>query len=198
MPTAILLLTACRPGSIPVSSPDRPNPALARKSLSQLTHILNRKNSRADLYLSVSLWDRAYVEAFLKQRASLKHWSKQQLDESISSWTKRFLVNQTSFRVRLDALHRPLVVQGTDPLLDLSAWRWELWDSTGRHVTASKAATELKKVFQGGSKQYSFRADGNVHFPYVLDPHKVQWVEVIAYPPGNERSIRLPKWHIRP
>jgi len=198
LPTTVLLMAACRPSAIPVSSPFRTNPALAHKSLSDLAHLLNRKASRANLYLSVSLWDRAYVEAFLKQRAAIKHWSAQQLNESISSWTNRFLVNQTSFRVRLEALHRPLVIQGTDPLLDLSAWRWELWDSKGHHVTATKAATELKKVFQGGAQQYSFRADGTVHFTYGMDPHKTQWIELIAYPPGNEHSIRLPKWHVRP
>ena len=81
-------------------------------------------------------------------------------------------------------------------MLDLKLWRWELWDSEGKHVKAFKVAGESKKVFKGTDARYHFRVDGDVHFRYRIDPGRVRWIEVVAYPPGSRGPMKLPLWRV--
>ncbi len=191
-------LCGCSPQRVPISKATQPHPDLTGKSLQEITELFNRKKSRENIYLSVTLWDRAFIEAFLKRRAVKKNWTKDVLQKAIDSWAERFLKNKTSFRIRLEALHRPLTIEGEDPLLNLESWRWELWDSEGNHLKTSAAKTESKKVFEGSKGRQSFRIDGNIHFTYTIDPSKIQWIRLLAIPPGDEKELELEKWVIKP
>ena len=187
----------CRPPAIPVSGHQRVHPSLRAHSLADLTKLFNRKIRKEKILLSVTLWDRSFVEAFLRRRAQKKSWSDPQLKRAIAQWSKRFLKNQTAFRVRLEALDRPLTVEGRDLLLNLNAWRWELWDSNGKRIEASTIQLESKRVFKDKTGNYSFRVDGNIHFKYALDPKKTRWIEVLAIPPGDMGTLHLPRWRIK-
>jgi len=198
MAMVLIQLCGCTPRRVPISKATQPHPELTGKSLGEITELFNRKTSRKNIHLSATLWDRAFIEAFLKRRADNKNWSKEVLDQAIESWTERFLKNKTSFRIRLEALHRPLTIEGEDPLLNLESWRWELWDSEGIHVKTSTSKTESKKVFEGSKGRQSFRIDGNIHFNYTIDPSKIQWIRLLAIPPGDEKELELEKWVIKP
>lgn len=193
---ACFLAAACQSREVPVSSATEVSPALAGKSLRELTELFNRKARRDKLNLSVTLWDRAFVEAFLERRAEARSWNEEKTRKAVKEWTRRFLENQTTFRVRLEALARPLTVKGKDAVVALDEWRWELWDSNGRKVEAHEVKVETKKVFAGKKGQYDFRVDGNVHFNYEIAPGKVDWIEIVATPPGDARPLRLPKWKL--
>lgn len=197
MAMVLVQLFGCNPRRVPISKTTQPHPELAGKSLQEITELFNRRTSRKNIHLSATLWDRAFIEAFLKRRATTKNWTKEVLDQAIESWTERFLKNKTSFRIRLEALHRPLTIEGEDPLLNLESWRWELWDSEGNHVKTSTSKTESKKVFEGSKGRQSFRIDGNIHFNYTIDPSKIEWIRLLAIPPGDEKELELKKWFIK-
>jgi hypothetical protein len=179
-----------------VSSADEVNPALRDKTVEQLTEVFNRKARRGKINLSVTLWDRAFVDAFIRRRGERRSWNDQRIRKAVEQWSERFLENQTAFRIRLEALDRPLTVKGEDEVLALDEWRWELWDSRGHKVEAHLAKVESKKVFAGKKGRYDFRVDGNVHFNYVIAPQKVEWIEIVAIPPGDGSPLRLPKWRL--
>ena len=195
---AASLFFACGPKKIQVSTAARTHPNLAKKSLGELTSLFNRKASRGSLHLSVTLWDRAFIEAFLKRRAAKKSWSRETLNKAVSDWTAKFVQGKTSFRVRLEALNRPLTVQGQDPVLELQSWRWELWDSSGNHIKVSEAQTETKKVFGGTKGRQSFRVDGNIHFNYTITPNKTAWIQLLAFPPDDQKAIPIKRWYLKP
>lgn len=187
----------CRPKAVPISKADTVHPALQKRSLAALTRLFNRKVRRGKIHLSMTLWDRSFVEAFLRKRAQKKGWPETHLKAAIERWTQRFLKNKTSFRVRLEALDRPLTVEGQDSVLDLEAWRWELWDSNGKKIEPKAVDMESKRVFKGKKGRYSFRIDGNLHFDYVIDPQKVSWIELLAIPPGDIGTLRVPRWRVK-
>ena len=115
----------------------------------------------------------------------------------MADWKTRFLVNQTSFRVRLEALNRPFTVKGTDAILNLKLWRWVLWDSEGKNLQPFEIKVESTKIFTGTKGRHSFRVDGNIHFKYTVDPGRIRWIEVVGYPPGSHKAMKLPTWHIK-
>lgn len=188
------IFLACGPVPLHVSTTEKVHPNLKGKPLNELTRLFNRKGARSNLYLSVTLWDRSFVEAFISRRARMQSWTPEREQRAVAEWTNRFLKDRTSFRVRLEALDRPLTVQGVDPVLRLDMWQWELWDSEGHRTVAFKAANDSKKLFAGSEGRFSFRVDGNVFFRYRIDSSKVSWIELVALPPGTGGAIKPPKW----
>ncbi len=194
---AMAFAGACSAPKVPVSQYDRVNPELSGKSPEAITRIFNRGVGRSNLHLSLTLWDRAFIESFLKRRAARKSWTEERLKSAIDEWTESFLKGKTSFRVRLDAIDRPLTFHGEDPILELESWRWELWDSEGNRFTPAKVETETKKVFEGTKGRRSFRVDGNIHFSHTIDPSKIRWIRVSAFPPNDEKALEPDAWMLK-
>lgn len=190
----MILAAACGPPIVPLSPHDRAHPELSEKSPEKITRIFNRSAGRSKLHLSITLWDRAFIETFLKRRAAKKSWTEERLQSAIDDWTEIFLKGKTSFRVRLEALDRPLTFHGEDPILELKSWRWELWDSEGNRFSPEKVNTETRKVFEGTKGRRSFRVDGNIHFSHTIDTSKIRWIRVSAFPPNDEKAIEPDPW----
>ncbi len=203
MPKRVLLgvwllaaVGACsRPTVVPVGRPEAPHPRVAGKTFAALTRLLNRRKARGKLYLSATLWTRAYAEAFVRKLARQKAWSAAQASRALSDLVDRFIRGRTAFRVQLEALDRPLTLQGKDPVLDLAQWRWELWTSRGDRFPARKVTVDTKQLFRAGESGYSWRIQGTVEFPFPLAPPKVNWVELEAVPPTGRAAFRL-RWRI--
>lgn len=188
---------ACNP-AIYVSGEQTVNAKLRDYSLEDLTRTFNRQVEAAkDIQVSATLWDLAYIVAFQEARTTRKEQSAEVAKTNIEAWRQRFVVGQTSFRVRVELLNRGEVLRGQDRILELKQWSWKLVFSDGTSVPYKHIHVELAKRFkapEGGGHHY--RLDGVVHFPVRVDPSKHRYLELRAYPPGD-RPVAKMRWNLK-
>ncbi len=194
----VLAANGCRPPRIHLSSPAHPHPDLRGRNAQDLADMFSRKATWNGLNLSVMLWDRAYVDAYLERRATRKGWDQAKLRQQEEEWAQKYLNGKLSFRVRLEALNRPMVVGGPDPVLEFDSWQWRLTDSSGHTYAAKAAKTETKQMFRGSQGRFNWRVLGDITFARRPDPGKIRWIELTAIPPGDAPPIRLPRWYLAP
>ncbi len=187
---------ACNP-PIYISGVETVNPELRQRSVKDLTRMFNRQEQVAkDIQVSATLWDLSWIVAFQEGRATRQEQSAEVARQNIDAWRKRFLVGQTSFRMRIELLNRAEVTAGSDRIVRFKEWSWKLKLSDGTVVPYKALHVELSRRWKAPNHRYHYRLDGTVHFGVRLDPEKVRWVELWAYPPGDRPAVHL-RWNLK-
>jgi hypothetical protein len=193
----LLLVGGCNP-SIYISGEQTATAKLRNYSLSELTRTFNRQVEAAkDIQVSATLWDLAYIVAFQEARTTRKEQTAPVAKANIDAWRKRFITGQTAFRIRVELLNRGEVLRGQDRILELKQWSWKLRFSDGKTVAYTRIHVELAKRYkapEGGG--YHHRLDGVVHFSTRVDSSKHQFIELLAYPPGDRPAAKL-RWNLK-
>ena len=84
-----------------------------------------------------------------------------------------------------------------DRILELKQWSWRLKLSDGRAIPYNSIHVELAKRYRTSKGLYNHRLDGVVHFAGRVDPTRVSWMELWAYPPGDRPAARM-RWNLKP
>ena len=162
------------------------------RHLKDLTRLFNRQVEAAeDIQVSAALWDMAFIVAFQEARTTRKEQTSDVAKVNIEKWRQRFVVGQTSFRVRVELLNRGEVLSGKDRILLLKQWSWKMKLSDGTVLAYTKIHVELAKRYKAEGGLYHHRLDGVVHFNKRVDASKHGFVELWAYPPGDRPVANL-------
>ena len=143
-----ILAAGCNP-AIHISNETTVNASLRDWSLKNLTRLFNRQVEAAeDIQVSAALWDMAFIVAFQEARTTRKEQTSDVAKVNIEKWRQRFVVGQTSFRVRVELLNRGEVLSGKDRILLLKQWSWKMKLSDGTVLAYTKIHVELAKRYK--------------------------------------------------